>query len=856
MEFPKELRNNSRMVHFSDALAGALWRRLQPQLAHRDIYLLQPMGFCAEGRWKPVAVNPCFRIARYQPGERFQEHCDGMYVNDKGDCSIYSLVVYLNGDFEGGGLEFVEEGKTFKPCAGSAVLFPHDTKHRAAEVCSGAKYIARSELMFRCVSLQPPPRQPSFIKDSEVRAKFERMSALYEQLGSLAKAGDAKATTEAYQEALGIQIAYKGTAMAAPSRNLQPGEPGDASAVAAVLAWLSPKDAIRAGASCEAWRAAASLGVLWRALFLRAWPSSLEAQDDVHRDLDPELKDWLGLYRRQRVLECKNAACCIYFDDRVRAQSSDGSSAPTNLARANHRYVGIGWDSSFKQRAGWSVGALKGAAWYYETAPAELDRSAEDPMPGVQWSILAELFKWTFDQLHVRPSGTSVVVPLLPGIWSCSMRARLVRLLAGRFGSPRVCLLGAPLCVLFAHGRSTGSVLWTSNVGKSTFCCYHEGRELFTSLSVSSAEDVAVAMRHAAEALPPELATSILDEVFVFVAEKVLGPYHRPSVGEFVKVRGTGHVGKITRDDEDDEPYRVQGVEGFFKEDDVVLALDPDRDQNPEEKTTTDAEEEVSLIDQVTAALAPHRLGHLEVTALCDAGADAVLQGARALMASPAKLVEFEALPEERAQFEWRRFVDDKWQRLPTYAESVLEGAFLCGAEHAHVNVKGCLLSVDIKNFKACEHAADDGDDIIHYRLTRFLRGQPSSTPDMRTPDDLVKQLDLPEIEEVADCDAVTVRTMVGKVVFSAARKDINHLSTVRDLVERISANVGKPAEQLTLVAAEKLEPDAELRSVVQVEGSIELMLIINEKQKKAPTERRHMGEMISEDMPGEFSGW
>ena len=44
------------------------YRRLLPQLCHRDIFLLQPMGFGAEGRWKPSAVNPCFRISRYLPG--------------------------------------------------------------------------------------------------------------------------------------------------------------------------------------------------------------------------------------------------------------------------------------------------------------------------------------------------------------------------------------------------------------------------------------------------------------------------------------------------------------------------------------------------------------------------------------------------------------------------------------------------------------------------------------------------------------------------------------------------------------------------------------------------------------------
>ena len=31
-----------------------------------------------------------------QEGEHFASHCDGMYANDNDECSIYSVVLYLN----------------------------------------------------------------------------------------------------------------------------------------------------------------------------------------------------------------------------------------------------------------------------------------------------------------------------------------------------------------------------------------------------------------------------------------------------------------------------------------------------------------------------------------------------------------------------------------------------------------------------------------------------------------------------------------------------------------------------------------------------------------------------------------
>lgn len=66
------LLSSFSVSHIHPAFSNLRYRRLAPALRHRDIFLLQPMGFGAEGRWKPSSVNPCFRISHYQEGVPWQ----------------------------------------------------------------------------------------------------------------------------------------------------------------------------------------------------------------------------------------------------------------------------------------------------------------------------------------------------------------------------------------------------------------------------------------------------------------------------------------------------------------------------------------------------------------------------------------------------------------------------------------------------------------------------------------------------------------------------------------------------------------------------------------------------------------
>lgn len=83
-----------------------------------------------------------YQLLRYQPGEQFTEHVDALP-----GATIYaqrqvSGVLYLNDDYEGGELHFPRQGLTYKPRAGSLILFPSGFSypHASLPVIRGTKY--------------------------------------------------------------------------------------------------------------------------------------------------------------------------------------------------------------------------------------------------------------------------------------------------------------------------------------------------------------------------------------------------------------------------------------------------------------------------------------------------------------------------------------------------------------------------------------------------------------------------------------------------------------------------------------------------------------------------------------------
>lgn len=87
------------------------------------------------------------RFYRYEPGQRFKMHKDGPW-KENGLTSEWTMLVYLNEDFEGGRTLF-RDSVIITPQTGSALLFIHRTWHEGEEVIAGTKYALRSDVLYK-----------------------------------------------------------------------------------------------------------------------------------------------------------------------------------------------------------------------------------------------------------------------------------------------------------------------------------------------------------------------------------------------------------------------------------------------------------------------------------------------------------------------------------------------------------------------------------------------------------------------------------------------------------------------------------------------------------------------------------
>ncbi|XP_076442848.1 uncharacterized protein LOC143281518 [Babylonia areolata] len=170
-------RSSQRITFENEALAGMLWKRLRPWLSNITIdgdhqkQHIHGIQFLLQGTWTPAGLNPMFRLCRYMPGGHFAPHFDGHFVKSSQERSLQTFMLYLNGDFEGGSTNFVDERQRLfmdsegKYCAeeknvlcgiepepGLAIVFNHHRLHEGQKLVSGVKYILRTDIMFCNVS--------------------------------------------------------------------------------------------------------------------------------------------------------------------------------------------------------------------------------------------------------------------------------------------------------------------------------------------------------------------------------------------------------------------------------------------------------------------------------------------------------------------------------------------------------------------------------------------------------------------------------------------------------------------------------------------------------------------------------
>ena len=172
VSLPRSVRHNSNLTWIADdTTADILWQRSKVNFTDKHNHFL--------GK-QPVGLNGRCRFYRYQSGDFFSIHTDGSWPGSRivdgqvisnafeGCWSMYTFLVFLTDDYEGGHTQFLvnsenpelpargranSETVNVRTPAGSVLCFPHGEHplhclHGSQDIVSGTKYIIRSDVLF------------------------------------------------------------------------------------------------------------------------------------------------------------------------------------------------------------------------------------------------------------------------------------------------------------------------------------------------------------------------------------------------------------------------------------------------------------------------------------------------------------------------------------------------------------------------------------------------------------------------------------------------------------------------------------------------------------------------------------
>jgi len=150
-----------RIQSDSDYIAKFVWARILPFLTQS---ISIPKGsdrfyLGTQGTWKPHSLNSRWRFCRYFTGGLFSPHQDGDFVKGADLRSLYTVMIYLTTDFEGGHTDFLDKEAYVKgekkviyslPITepGMCIVFNHSLLHEGAQVTSGMKLMMRTDAIF------------------------------------------------------------------------------------------------------------------------------------------------------------------------------------------------------------------------------------------------------------------------------------------------------------------------------------------------------------------------------------------------------------------------------------------------------------------------------------------------------------------------------------------------------------------------------------------------------------------------------------------------------------------------------------------------------------------------------------
>eukprot|EP00026_Physarum_polycephalum_P003428 Phypoly_transcript_03439.p1 GENE.Phypoly_transcript_03439~~Phypoly_transcript_03439.p1 ORF type:complete len:768 (+),score=84.19 Phypoly_transcript_03439:95-2398(+) len=466
-EYEAKYRNSRRVLFSSRFLANRLFKRLMQEFCYDDIVHAKPYGFYKSGTWKPVGLNDVFKVSRYEEDNHFRPHFDGCFVVSDACRSIYTLLIYLNEDFEGGETRFFETlgSETcpeVKPLTGRALVFNHDLRHEGAKVTKGKKYIMKTEVLFRRTDKFIPITLPTRTPKGSL---YLKSLYLYHQADILEKKGDIAGATAAYLKAQELQIQYKAEV---PQKEVLDTGPFVLDIFLLIMGYLSVAEQLKCSMASYAWYKMVHSDIVWQRNYSVDFPDLFAVESALNKTTKRAdkafLKDWAEMYKRSYAYtrsECSTfcvdlgAENTSVYDFRTKRTFTER----TVVAREYHPHFVM---SGLSLMDSWRMGS--------EIANGCNIREVIKPFNNgevVDWSALWLYLHYAFHacartqgRFKKQPPLHSQMHPVLFSEGRKPLdRSHLYYTMFMLFETPAICIENSAVLALCAFGKSSGLVV-------------------------------------------------------------------------------------------------------------------------------------------------------------------------------------------------------------------------------------------------------------------------------------------------------------------------------------------------------------------------------------------------------------
>lgn len=146
-----DIRNNGRVIIEDKSLAADFYNKVKDHLPKNVIK--------GDELWEIKELNEQLKIYKYDVGQEFKLHRDAPFVRDENNRSFYTLLIYLNEEYEGGETFFLDE--TIKGETGDCLIFWQNQSHAGLKVKEGVKYAIRTDVMYTKVNTSIEVQAPN-----------------------------------------------------------------------------------------------------------------------------------------------------------------------------------------------------------------------------------------------------------------------------------------------------------------------------------------------------------------------------------------------------------------------------------------------------------------------------------------------------------------------------------------------------------------------------------------------------------------------------------------------------------------------------------------------------------------------